>query len=725
MKRLISAFAICILFITLFSALAFADSKSYTVSPQAAYFKDVPIPLYEIDGEKAIMIEDLEKYGYNMSWSDFSRTTTLDFNSEKTVAGGALPRYTDGNIYESDISIYVNSKGVPSFNTGGYSLVRLSDLSEVFAISERDGAVHIDAEKYLQLLVSSPVDIQKLANSKGLESLSLVIQGPQRSDINFSGLSQLPNLRELDIFIDSNLAECLESIKDIRQLESLNISFSSMPFDYAGYDWIESLTSLKKLSLHTPNENISYGFLSKLPLLEDLSIDLFNNKDISFLENLKGLKRLELDGGLYEDFSTLGKLDKLRDLTLTDNYTSKYNKIETIANMKALENLRIESGGMIDPERKPFDGIDWIGNLTELKNLWIRTCGVQDISPVSNLQKLESADFGYNKISDIKPVGSLKNLTTLKLMGNPFSDVSALSSLSKLEEVYIGQSDVSDISVLSNLKKLKTVSAPYAQISSIEGFNNLPELKILDLSVNAIKRIGSPKIFPSLEELDMSYNQLSSIDGLSNLKSLKKLNISSNSVYSLAPLANTPLLEEFSADENKLVSLSLIEKLPALKILSIQNNSVSSLEPLRNRHFEQLNILDNPVKDYSPVYDMYYGNIAMPLLDDRDGSYTVKGTLIADPEKASTVNISIMAIGARNEAVLAQQPIQLSAGTRNYDFTIQIKNSSYSKNSAYSVNWLVLTAESQDSSLVSQPYLLEKIRFGKQVVEEGIVLQLK
>ena len=95
-----------------------------------------PIPSYALDGKTAIALRDLEHYGFSVYYSESSRLAqaNLDMHSIKEytpIEGaerGTVGEIT-GNIYESDITAYINREPVSSYNIGGRLVVVIEDIA--------------------------------------------------------------------------------------------------------------------------------------------------------------------------------------------------------------------------------------------------------------------------------------------------------------------------------------------------------------------------------------------------------------------------------------------------------------------------------------------------------------------------------------------------------------------------------------------------------------------
>ncbi len=106
-----------------------------------AFIDSKAIRSYNIDGNTAIIAEDLAKYGFSVEWNDKERSLNI-FNDNKTVIGGVEGTPTKGRIgtragyvYHTDIVTYVNGKQVTSYNIGGMTAIIIDDLSAFGNIS--------------------------------------------------------------------------------------------------------------------------------------------------------------------------------------------------------------------------------------------------------------------------------------------------------------------------------------------------------------------------------------------------------------------------------------------------------------------------------------------------------------------------------------------------------------------------------------------------------------
>lgn len=108
---------------------------------QEFIFNGKPIRAFKVQNQLAICIEDLQNYGYDIVWDSDKRATFITYKPDKAVNAAELNTELlgeKGDIYYSDVEIYLDGKKIPSYNTGGYSLVKLKSLEDFFDIQVTD-----------------------------------------------------------------------------------------------------------------------------------------------------------------------------------------------------------------------------------------------------------------------------------------------------------------------------------------------------------------------------------------------------------------------------------------------------------------------------------------------------------------------------------------------------------------------------------------------------------
>ena len=131
LKKIIAVFLIAF---TLFSA-AYADNGNIYISDIKAFINYIWIPSYNLDGATAVLVRDLENYGFDINWSEQTKKVKISYSTEKEVSP-LIPQYDPPQdiglirfkTYPSDIKVYFEGKEIPSVNIGGRCAVKLRDI---------------------------------------------------------------------------------------------------------------------------------------------------------------------------------------------------------------------------------------------------------------------------------------------------------------------------------------------------------------------------------------------------------------------------------------------------------------------------------------------------------------------------------------------------------------------------------------------------------------------
>ena len=100
-----------------------------------AYINGNAIPSYNINGNTAVVVEDLEYYGFKLDWNASARTiSVISYDANKTVKPLAVSESTGATgsvafpyVY-TDIKAYINGIEVRSYNINGKTCIIIDDL---------------------------------------------------------------------------------------------------------------------------------------------------------------------------------------------------------------------------------------------------------------------------------------------------------------------------------------------------------------------------------------------------------------------------------------------------------------------------------------------------------------------------------------------------------------------------------------------------------------------
>lgn len=136
MKRLVTLFLVVTVLFSFTSVNADVVGSVITTDI-VAYIDNLPIPAYNIDGYTAVIIRDLEKYGYTVNWDEAQRKVTF-YRDFSVPVEGLIPLYEPYplgqklfDVYSTDIKVFFGDKEITAYNIGGKTAVRLRDLKTV------------------------------------------------------------------------------------------------------------------------------------------------------------------------------------------------------------------------------------------------------------------------------------------------------------------------------------------------------------------------------------------------------------------------------------------------------------------------------------------------------------------------------------------------------------------------------------------------------------------
>ncbi|CAN1270349.1 Disease resistance protein L6 [Linum perenne] len=405
------------------------------------------------------------------------------------------------------------------------------------------------------------------------------------------GAEEVPNLKQLCIAGWKQLPEVIE-LRRLKSLRSLEM---------------KACKSLRRL----PN-------LSELKDLEELSFENCDEApeipgDIWQLQKLKTLKMVNCncegsllsnqDGALPSSLTCL-IIDWSRGLTRLPNLANLSNLMELrliqfrASEIHGLGKLRVLEALEIS-ESMSLDHLHGLENLVHLKELTLKSCGLQALPNLSNLIKLHKLvivkcpllykiqDLGELKLSllhlevsccdllaDLDGLESMEALESLTLESTTLSPCighDRLSMLTLTEDEYLNpHKPFPDLS-RQNLKQL--CIAGWKQLPEVIELGRLRSLRSLEMKAcMSLRRLPNLSDLDNLETLDVSgCIRLVDVTGLEKLESLQKLNMSNCwSIEELPDISGMKSLDDLNVSECiKLKKVIGLEKLESLTVLSM------------------------------------------------------------------------------------------------------------------------------------------------------------
>lgn len=323
---------------------------------------------------------------------------------------------------------------------------------------------------------------KNICSLKGLENFTNLIE-IDLSNNNIENIELFKNLKNeyMRIYLGNN------KIKDVSPLSNFyKIDISGNPIE-TGLDKLINVTSLSIGSCELSDSQIEQ--ITKLPLLNELSLQNDNIKNVSFFENLSSIESLNLS-----------------------------------------ENKEIAN----------------INKLIHVKNLILQDCNLDNsiVNELKNLNTLNSLDLSNNNINDASIFQDLYNLTSLNLS---YTNISDVSSLSEIRELYLnGNNNLTNLDRLYGVYNLELKDCNLTNFSFIDSLYYLREI---DLSNNKLSNI--PDFSKSnCSYIKLNHNNIKDISEIeslmnSNLLSID-LDLSNNLIETLPQFSNNNLWIDFS-----------------------------------------------------------------------------------------------------------------------------------------------------------------------------------
>ncbi len=288
-------------------------------------------------------------------------------------------------------------------------------------------------------------------------------------------------------------------------------------------------------------------------MLEELWIS--KSPDATFLwrdENVKQAVYTSVTGDT-EQIPSRERLLPVDSLILTD--PGDLNTLQDLANLPLLASLRVIGCGEtkvnfdLDQDAAPqlfrvamegvrFKGTSGFEKLSQLKQLYLTQCGLDDISFVEKMPGLTDISFYGNRIRDISPLKGCRKLEILSLAENEIEDISVLPLLPALREAGLQENEIRDLSPLAGMEKLTGLNLTSNRITDIAALKGNTSLTALGLGGNEIRDITSLKGMKEMYNLALDFNQIEDISPLAEMTKMEHLGLTGNRIQDYTPLKN-------------------------------------------------------------------------------------------------------------------------------------------------------------------------------------------
>ena len=270
---------------------------------------------------------------------------------------------------------------------------------------------------------------------------------------------------------DRNVQACImdcKYINNFKNLEKLKIYNSKTLVNSSE---LKKLTKLNNLSIEGSTYNLRVGYdsnyfdellisesLPNLQSLKSLHIEKATNKDLSFLENIKGIQNISLRH--CSNLESLTGLDVSEVLDLDICKCNQLRDTSILNKAVKVKNVMLSSEGSDTDSDKSLN-IAFVERFGLAESLDITGCDFSNLKDVSALQNLK-------RLSISNP----KNLTVFPLLGEN----------KKLNDLSITAPNLIDLKGIGQCTNLKTISL--SNNKNLNTVEHLENIKFVDIKLN-------------------------------------------------------------------------------------------------------------------------------------------------------------------------------------------------------------------------------------------------
>ncbi|WP_195513480.1 immunoglobulin-like domain-containing protein [Turicibacter sanguinis] len=169
-----------------------------------------------------------------------------------------------------------------------------------------------------------------------------------------------------------------------------------------------------------------------------------------------------------------------------------------------------------------LEGLQYATNLTLLR---LQDNQISDLSPLTNLRKLNYLILTNNKIQDISALSHLVNLSLLNIASNEIRDLGPLSNLDELVYLYLADNNLYDMTPVTEMEDLEIIDFSNNHVKDISRFKSLAQYlygwgheQTIDLGEYSVKKGDTLKIKNPILDFNGPVGKVNVEDGYYDLK---------------------------------------------------------------------------------------------------------------------------------------------------------------------------------------------------------------
>ena len=295
----------------------------------------------------------------------------------------------------------------------------------------------------------------------------------------------------------------------------------------------DDLWGIEELTL--PQELSSTADLHYITGLTKLSGFNLGELDYSFLSQLHSLRYLELDGCVLttEALSWIGKCPSLEVLILSNCGLSNIAPLENLSGLRVLD-LSGNSISSIIP----------ISNIASLDELYLGHNAIVNLPSLKPMRSLRLLDLSYNVLDSVGQLSGCTSLERVNVSHNKLVSVLAIGTLENLVYFNASNNNVRDVSALSGCKSLETFIMTDNKLTKVDFLGSISSLVEVNVDYNDIVTLPQMAEDCKLQTFSGAHNFLEDVDGLAGLQNLNLVNADYNNIRDISSLVDCPVLAQ-------------------------------------------------------------------------------------------------------------------------------------------------------------------------------------
>lgn len=247
--------------------------------------------------------------------------------------------------------------------------------------------------------------------------------------------------------------------------------------------------------------------------------------DPSLISQFSMLETLNLEFSRLEDLSWLNKLDNLWKLNLIETTCDDYSPIRFLSKLQIL---------WLDGST--IKNLDCVAGLGALKELAIDDTIVSDIQPLQHLANLNGFFANGTQIENLTPLEALKSLTGVEIGRTLVNDISSIGTLSAISHLNLSDTNIYNIDTIKNLINLQRLWLDGSKITDISPLKYTLLLELLSIDNTRVDNLDALKFTTNLTVLSINHTIIDDIKSLANLKKLDTISMIGTPIHDWSPV---------------------------------------------------------------------------------------------------------------------------------------------------------------------------------------------